>query len=157
MMCARYIYESLAAEGLGTQEKNEDNYPVGMKNQQLLHNLVEDILQSALEKVQRDEIRHNSYVMTKIRLEGLIFEFLKDKPLHKIDIQVLEDFIRHMTDKKLSASTMQGYIAQMRKILRLLERKKILSSVPSFPPLKAQPNSRGGFTVTRVQSNITKI
>ena len=156
MMCARYIYESLAAEGLGTQEKNEDNYPVGMKNQQLLHNLVEDILQSELEKVQRDEIRHNSYVMTKIRLEGLIFEFLKDKPLHKIDIQVLEDFIRHMTDKKLSASTMQGYIAQMRKILRLLERKKILSSVPSFPPLKAQPNSRGGFTVTEYKAILRK-
>jgi len=134
MMCARFIYESLEAEGLGTQERNEDNYPTGMKNQQLLHNLIEDILKAELEKVQRDEIRHNSYVMTKIRLEGLIFEFLKDKPLHKIDIQVLEDFIRHMTEKKLSASTMQGYIAQMRKVLRLLERKKILSSVPSSPP-----------------------
>ena len=156
MMCARFIYESLEAEGLGTQERNEDNYPAGMKNQQLLHNLIEDILQAELEKVQRDEIRHNSYVMTKIRLEGLIFEFLKDKPLHKIDIQVLEDFIRHMTEKKLSASTMQGYIAQMRKVLRLLERKKILSSVPSFPPLKAQPNSRGGFTVTEYKAILRK-
>jgi len=152
MLCARYIYESLEAEGLGTQERNEDNYPLGMKNQQLLHNLIEDILTAELEKVQRDEIRHNSYVMTKIRLEGLIFGFLKDKPLHRIDIQVLEDFIRHMTEKKLSASTMQGYIAQMRKVLRLLERRKILSSVPSFPPLKAQPNSRGGFTVTEYKA-----
>ncbi len=156
IMCARFIYESLAAEGLGTQDRNEDNYPTGMKNQQLLHNLIEDILRSELEKVQRDEIRHNSYVMTKIRLEGLIFEFLKDKPLHKIDIQVLEEFIRHMTDKRFSASTMQGYIAQMRKVLRLLERKKILTAVPSFPPLKAQPNSRGGFTVTEYKAILRK-
>jgi len=150
------IYESLRAEGLGMDDKSDQAHMKGLQNQHLLHNLIEEILEIELDKVRRDEIKHGSYVMTKIRLEGLVFDFLKEKPLNKIDILVLEEFIRFLTEKELSASTMQGYIAQMRKILKLLERKKILNSVPNFPPLKSQPNSRGGFTLTEYKSILRK-
>jgi len=153
---ATSIYESLRAEGLGINDKSDQTHLTGMKNQHLLHNLIEEILEVELDKVRRDEIKHGSYVMTKIRLEGLVFDFLKDKPLNKIDILVLEDFIRFLTYKALSASTMQGYIAQMRKILKLLERKKILHSVPNFPAIKSQSNSRGGFTLTEYKSILRK-
>ena len=153
---ATSIYESLRAEGLGIKDKSDPSFVKGLQNQHLLHNLIEEILNDELDKVRRDEIKHGSYVMTNIRLEGLVFEFLKEKPLNKIDILVLEDFIRFLTEKNLSASTMQGYIAQMRKILKLLERKKILQSVPNFPSLKSQPNSRGGFTLTEYKSILRK-
>ena len=150
------IYESLREEGMGIKDKSDQTHVKALQNQHLLHNLIEEILEAELDKVRRDEIKHGSYVMTKIRLEGLIFDFLKEKPLNKIDILVLEDFIRFLTEKDLSASTMQGYIAQMRKILKLLERKKILNSVPNFPSLKSQPNSRGGFTLTEYKSILRK-
>lgn len=64
----------------------------------------------------------------------------------------MEDFIVFLTRQKFSASTIQGYIAQVRKVLRLLERKKILHSVPDFPALKAQPNSRGAFTLSEYKA-----
>ena len=121
-------------------------------NQQLLHSLIEDVLQAEEQKVQRDEIKHASYVMSKIRLEGLIFDFFKNQPLNKINADVLAEFITFLTRRNLSASTIQGYMAQTRKLLKLLCRKEIIKAVPAFPSLKSQPNSRGAFTLTEYKA-----
>jgi integrase len=121
-------------------------------NQQLLHSLIEDVLQAEEQKVQRDEIKHASYVMSKIRLEGLIFDFFKNQPLNKINADVLAEFITFLTRRNLSASTIQGYMAQTRKLLKLLCRKEIIKVVPAFPSLKSQPNSRGAFTLTEYKA-----
>lgn len=121
-------------------------------NQQLLHSLMEDVLQAEEQKVQRDEIKHASYVMSKIRLEGLIFDFFKNQPLNKINADVLAEFITFLTRRNLSASTIQGYMAQTRKLLKLLCRKEIIKVVPAFPSLKSQPNSRGAFTLTEYKA-----
>jgi integrase len=121
-------------------------------NQQLLHDLIEDVLAAEEEKVRRDEIKHASYVMAKIRLEGLIFDFFKSQSLNKINADVLVEFITFLTRKNLTASTIQGYIAQTRKLLKLLCRKEIIKSVPVFPALKSQPHSRGAFTLTEYKA-----
>lgn len=121
---------------------------VRISNAKLLHDLIQEVLLAERDKVERDEIRHNSYVMTQIRLEGLVFDFFKDKPLHEIDVVCLEVFVGFLTQKNLAVSTIQGYIAQVRKILRLLHRKNILKSLPAFPSLKSQVTSRGAFTLT---------
>lgn len=60
-------------------------------NQQLLYRLIEEVLQAEEQKVQRDEIKHASYVMSKIRLEGLIFDFFKNESLNKINSDVLTE------------------------------------------------------------------
>lgn len=125
-------------------------------NQQLLHDAIEDVLMAELEKVSRDEIKHASFVMTKIRLEGLVFDFFKNHSLNKINANVLADFISFLTSKKLSVSTIQGYIAQTRKLLTLLCRKKIIPIVPAFPPLKSQPHPRGAFTLTEYKAILRK-
>jgi integrase len=121
-------------------------------NRRLLHDAIEEVLIAELEKVSRDEIKHASYVMTKIRLESLIFDFFKNHSLNKINAEVLADFISFLTHKRLSASTIQGYIAQTRKLLTLLCRKKIIPVVPAFPPLKSQPHPRGAFTLTEYKA-----
>jgi hypothetical protein len=121
---------------------------IHISNVKLLHDLIQEVLLSERERVDRDEIRHNSYVMTQIRLEGLVFEFFKDQPLHRVDVVCLEEFVRFLTQKNLAVSTIQGYIAQVRKILRLLHRKNILKSLPVFPSLKSRVTSRGAFTLT---------
>lgn len=121
-------------------------------NQQLLHSLIEDVLQAEEQKVQRDEIKHASYVMSKIRLEGLIFDFFKNQSLNKINSDVLTEFITFLTRRNLSASTIQGYMAQARKLLKLLCKKEIIKAVPAFPSLKSQPNSRGAFTLTEYKA-----
>jgi integrase len=125
-------------------------------NHQLLYDVIEEVLRVEMEKVSRDEIKYASYVMTKIRLEGLIFDFFKLHSLNKIDADVLVEFISFLTNKKLAAATIQGYIAQTRKLLNLLCRKKILSALPAFPSLKAQPHPRGAFTLTEYKAILRK-
>jgi integrase len=114
----------------------------------LWHDLIQEVLVAERARVERDEIRGNSYVMTQIRLEGLVFEFFKDKQPQQIDVSCLESFVEFLTQKKLAVSTIQGYIAHVRKILKLMYRKNILKSLPSFPSLKSRVTSRGAFTLT---------
>jgi hypothetical protein len=121
-------------------------------NHRLLHDVIEEVLIAEFEKVSRDEIKHASYVMTKIRLEGLIFDFFKLHSMNKIDADVLVEFMSFLTHKNLAASTIQGYIAHTRKLLNLLCRKKIIPIVPAFPSLKAQPHPRGAFTITEYKA-----
>lgn len=134
--------------------------PVGVISQvcnhRLLHDAIEEVLIAELEKVDRDEIKHASYVMAKIRLEGLIFDFFKLHSLNKIDADVLVEFMSFLTNKNLAAATIQGYIAHTRKLLNLLYRKKIIPMVPAFPSLKAQPHPRGAFTITEYKAILRK-
>ena len=43
-------------------------------------------------------------------------------------------------------------MAQTRKLLKLLCRKQIIKAVPAFPTMKAQPHSRGAFTITEYKA-----
>ncbi len=144
---ARQIYESLVESG-AYLPKSVNFKLTEARNQQLLHDLIEEVLLAEENKVRRDEVKHGSFVMAKIRLEGLIFDFFKHHSLNHISAQTLSEFITFLTGKSLAASTIQGYMAQTRKLLQLLVRKHILKVVPPFPSLKSQPNSRGAFTVT---------
>jgi integrase len=141
------IYESLVASGVYIP-KDANTVILGVSNQQMLHDLVGEVLLAEQEKVSRDEIKQASYVMSKIRLEGLIFDFFKQHPLKKINADTLAEFITLLTRKNLRASTIQGYMAQTRKLLKLMCRKGIINVVPAFPMLKTQPHSRGAFTIT---------
>ena len=67
------------------------------KNQYLLHDLIEEILQRELERVARDEIKKESWLMTKIRLEGLVFDFLRLKPLRSINTKTVQDFVQFLS------------------------------------------------------------
>ena len=126
------------------------------KNQYLLHDLIEEILQSELERVARDEIKKESWLMTKIRLEGLIFDFLRLKPLRSINTKTVQDFVQFLTEKNLAGSTILGYLAHFRKLLKLLFVRGVISQMPLFPPVKLQLNSRGAFTVTEYKLILQK-
>ncbi len=145
---AYVFFEKLKASGVRLANTEDLIATTALQNQQLLHDLIEEVMLAELQKVHRDEIKHATYVMTKIRLEGVVFEFFSRQTLSEIDERVLEDFIGFLTRKNLTTSTIQGYIAQTRKVLRLLCRKKIIPAVPPFPSLKSQPNPRGAFTLT---------
>jgi integrase len=148
---ATQIFQSLVESGAYVS-KNAKFVIAEESNQLLLHDLIEDVLAVEEEKVSRDEVKRASFVMTKIRLEGLIFDFFKSQSLNKINADVLTEFITFLTRKNLSASTIQGYMAQTRKLLKLLCRKEIIKAVPAFPSLKSQPHSRGAFTLTEYKA-----
>ena len=129
---------------------------VERRNQYLLHDLIEEILQSELKRVARDEIKKESWLMTKIRLEGLIFDFLRLKPLRSINTKTVQDFVQFLTEKGLAGSTILGYLAHFRKLLKLLFVRGVISQMPLFPPVKLQLNSRGAFTVTEYKLILQK-
>lgn len=149
---AKVFFDEASASGTYVPKLPKSGELSPLQNQQLLHDVTEEVLALELEKVKRDEIKHSSYVMSKIRLEGLIFNFFKNHLVTHIDVQVLEQFIAYLTNHNLCASTMQGYIAQARKVLRMLHRKKILKAVPEFPALRTQANSRGAFTLSEYKA-----
>ena len=127
-----------------------------VNNQHLLHELIQEILEEEQQKVKRNEIKRGSYVMTQLRLEGVIFDFFKDKALSKINAKTLVQFVNVLTEKEFTVSTMQGYIANARKLLKLLHSKDILPSIAQFPSLKSQPHSRGAFTLTEYKAILRK-
>ncbi len=135
---------------------DDDALLIMRKNQYLLHDLIEEILQRELERVARDEIKKESWLMTKIRLEGLVFDFLRLKPLRSINTKTVQDFVQFLTEKNLAGSTILGYLAHFRKLLKLLFVRGVISQMPLFPPVKLQLNSRGAFTVTEYKLILQK-
>jgi len=150
---AKVFYEDLVARGAVLDSAAPDTE---VDEQHLLHDLIEEVLRRELERVSRDEIKKESWLMTKIRLEGLIFDFLKTKSLKSINTKTIEDFVDFLTHKALSGSTILGYLAHFRKLLRLMFVRGLIKQMPLFPQVKMQLNSRGAFTVTEYKLILQK-
>jgi len=153
---AKIFFEGLEFAG-EYQERYKRSEPIPeMRNQMLLHDLIQEIIDSELAKVSRDEITYGSFLMTKNRLESHIFEFFKNRSLNNVTVITLEEFVGYLTRNDLTVGTIQGYMAQLRKVLKLLNRKNILKTIPQFPQVKSQVNSRGAFTVTEYRQILRK-
>lgn len=153
---ARDFFESLEEAGIYKIKVPKSTALGDIENQRLLFDVTQEILQSEEEKVKRDAIKHGSYLMTKNRLEGHVSTFFKYRPLNKINTVTLEDFVSYLTQQELSAATIQGYMAQVRKVLLLLNRRGILASLPPFPKVTSHVHSRGAFTVGEYQAILRK-
>jgi integrase len=116
--------------------------------QMRLHDLIQLVLTAEHHKVARDEIKLSTYHITRARLEGFIFEFFKHLPLNQIRTETVEAFVNDLTSKQLATPTIQGYLAHLKKLLKMCVRQRLLDQIPTFPSIKTQPVSRGAFTVT---------
>ncbi len=154
-MSAKAFYAELVSSGQVPSQKRAESIEEGADFHYLLHDLIEEILRREWERVTRDEIKKESWLMTKIRLEGLIFDFLKNQSLRSIDTKCIEDFVQFLTCHNLSGATILGYLAHVRKLLRLMFVRGLIKQMPLFPQVKLQLNSRGAFTVTEYK-NILK-
>jgi integrase len=149
---AKIFYEELILKGITSERKQSSQLDKQAINQQLLHDLIEELLLKEEEKVKRDEIKHGTYLMMKCRLEGYIFDFLKSRQLSLIDSETIEEFVNFLTQKRLSTTTILGYLAHIKKLLRLLFKREVLQRFPLFPSVKTQFKSRGSFTVTEYKA-----
>ncbi len=154
---AKTFFEELSLNGQ-IKEKRSAKSPIShQENLELLHTLTQDILTIEKQKVERDEIKHGSFLMTKNRLEHYVFDFFKHVPLNTINSETLEKFVDFLKSKRLSNTTIQGYLAQVRKLLRLLNRRNILTTQPVFPKVETHVNSRGAFTITEYRAILQKV
>ncbi len=155
-LSAKAFYAELVSRGQIPSQTIADATGKGADRQHVLHDLIEEILRREWERVTRDEIKRESWLMTKIRLEGLIFDFLRTQSLKSIDTKTVEDFVRFLTHQDLSGSTILGYLAHLRKLLRLMFVRGLIKQIPLFPQVKLQLNSRGAFTVTEYSQILRK-
>ena len=155
-LSAKAFYAELVSRGQVLSQAASGANDKGIDRQHVLHDLIEEILRREWERVTRDEIKKESWLMTKIRLEGLIFDFLKNQPLRSIDTKTIEDFVKFLTHQDLSGATILGYLAHVRKLLRLMFVRGLIKQMPLFPPVKLQLNSRGAFTVTEYRRILQK-
>ena len=153
---ARVFFDELNASGSYKPKPNTKKTLSHEDNLALLHGLTQDILAAEFQKSQRDEIKYGSYLMTKNRLEHYVFDFFKNVPLNTINSDTLEKFVDFLKSKQLSNTTIQGYLAQVRKLLRLLNRRHILTTQPMFPKVDTHVNSRGAFTITEYRAILQK-
>lgn len=156
---AQHFYSSLKHRGVvaeSDREQTPHSRAAQFDNQNLLHDLMQEVLAMESERLSRDEITHGSYLMTKGRLEGLVFQFLKAQPLAQINTETMEKFVSFLTAQNLAPPTIVGYLALMRKLLKLLLRKQVIAQLPLFPKVKSPPNSRGAFTVTEYRAILKK-
>lgn len=153
---ARAFFESMNDSGEYKHKRHAKQPLSHQDNLELLHSLTQEILTTEVQKAARDEIKHGSYLMTKNRLEHYVFDFFKGVPLNTINSDTLEKFVEFLKSKHLSNTTIQGYLAQVRKLLRLLNRRDILTTQPVFPKVDTQVNSRGAFTITEYRAILQK-
>jgi hypothetical protein len=158
-LLAQDFYSGLKTRGVvdeSTASKTSRSKTSWADNQNLLHDVIQEVLAAEHERVSRDEITQGSYLMTKGRLEGLVFQFLKMQPLAQINTETIEAFVSFLTGQQLASPTIVGYLALMRKLLKLLLRKELINKFPLFPKVKSPPNSRGAFTVTEYRAILKK-
>jgi integrase len=56
----------------------------------------------------------------------------------------------------MSGPTIQGYLAVLKKLLKLMHKREIIPLIPLFPALKVQYKPRGAFTVSEYISIVRK-
>ena len=148
---ARYFYADLLGGGRIKQAlklaSTSDERSV-QKMQVQWHDAIQEILQIERDKVSRNEIRLNSYKMTKCRFEGLIFDFFKSYRLEELSSELVMLFVKYLTDKQLATPTIQGYLSHLNKLSRLVFQKGLIGRLPLMPQIKIQNTSRGAFTLT---------
>lgn len=136
--------------------KAKDNENQYAKDALILKEIIFQLLTLEKNKVERDEIKFESYLMLKGRLEGFIFEFFSKKQLSLLNLDSIEEFVNYLTKKKLSGPTIQGYLAACKKLLKILFRNQIISQIPLMPYVKAQYRPRGAFTPTEYRLIVLK-
>ncbi len=115
---------------------------------ELLRELIDKLLEHEWVRVLRDEIKPDSYRMTKTRLEGFIYQYFSNQQIRLLDAEMMEEFVNYLGQQKLSGPTIKGYLAVCLKLLRLMHRKKVISQIPLMPSVRANYKPRGAFTLT---------
>lgn len=123
---AKKFYDQLVNEGITSGLKASSQIDKKINNQELLYDFIQELLRKENEKVRRDEIKIGTYLMMKCRLEGYIFDFLKYRQLSLIDSETIEEFVNYLTQKRLSTTTILGYLAYIKKLLQLLFKREVL-------------------------------
>jgi hypothetical protein len=98
-------------------------------------------------RVARGEYTRRSLLVLCSRLDSVILPALGQYPVADISHVVLQNFANSLSERFTSVTVSQ-YLIAVRKVLSVAVSSGATPSLPEFPKVKAQTNSRGPFTPT---------
>ena len=101
--------------------------------------------QAQVTRGQLSPVTHESY---KYRFNKHIIPYFKQIELERINYQVLQNFLNHLSTlpEQLSVSTIRLYMHQVKKVLLYAQRAELITHMPQFPKVGVKDNPRGYFT-----------
>ncbi len=126
-----------------------------MDTTSLTTHLENDVIRLTLEFLAQEEVNlsrgettQRSLKMLKSRIYKHVLPWLINHPIEFINYPSLSEFVDYLKKQNLSLGTIGQYLNALRKLMKYALQKGLISSLPTFPTIKNNSTSRGGFTLT---------
>lgn len=134
---------------------NEHQLPVDGESTQSFHPrfnrfdwLVEQLLLQEEQRTARGDLSHASIGILKNRLHAHVLPFFRYIPPSQVTPQMLEGFVKRLTDAGLSTTTAAQYLVVVRKLLKLAVRQGVMPEVPEMPSMRIVSRPRSMLSVS---------
>lgn len=139
---ARTFYEELAATGIVVRAPRRAQ---GAQAAGTFSTVAEQMLAS--ERSRRGEFSAGSLELLESQLRREIFPLFGACDVASIGYPVVERFVRDLSERGLSPTTIHHYLIAIRKVLRHAVSLEQLAALPAMPVVKLKASPRGGFTL----------
>ena len=102
-------------------------------------------------RMSRGEITRQCYLMTRSRAQGEISRFFNTTPVGKVDRLRVDEFMTHLSQQGVRASTIKAYLVVLRKVLTVALNQGWIERLTAFPKIKTQ-TTPGGISRSRSTS-----
>lgn len=138
---ARAFYEELAAAGVVMRP------PQRLQAAANFSVVAEQMLASERSRARRGEFSAGSLELLESQLRREIFPLFGDRDVASIGYPAIEEFVRDLSERGLSPTTIHHYLIAIRKVLRHAVSLERLAALPAMPVVKLKASPRGGFTL----------
>ena len=110
-----------------------------------------DVVQATLAQQQarceRGELSKEGVQIFRNRLHKSILPFFGNLPLRQITYSQICDFVSVLSNRQLSADTIQQHLVAVRRVFNYAHSINLIAAVPKFPTIKVTAKPRGHFDV----------
>lgn len=134
---------------------NRVNSLIPFKEENKSIQLTLDFLAQEKVKLSRGETTKRSLRMLHSRLFKHVLPWLMKYSIDEINYRNIVEFIDELRLKNLSSGTILQYVNALRKLMKFGLIKGAINSLPTFPSIKNNSTSRGGFTLAEYKKLVT--
>jgi integrase len=110
--------------------------------------VVQATLAQQLARAERGEITREGVQIFRNRLHKSILPFFGNLPLRQITYSQICDFVSELSNRKLTADTIQQHLVAVRRVFNYAHSVNLIAAVPKFPTIKVTAKPRGHFDVS---------
>lgn len=110
--------------------------------------LADQLIEQENQRVTRGELSAASVGIMKNRLDAHVLPFFKYIPPSQVTHNMMDAFVKRLTDSQLSSTTVSQYLVVLRKLLKLAIRHGFLREVPDIPAVKVANRPRAALSLT---------